>query len=172
MKFIQEKDKKVAEFVTGLPAELRRKLRPPLPPTLNQLSPKVNKYFLIILFNIGNLIQSINQAKEKIEAIFDDEKMSDQERQAKVSQLISSLPPEQKMIVQDAFGQQIIQTFPQYLLIDKNSVLKTRFDTNCILLHCTKYSFRAHNKVYFRISLSFQFMPKHKNLDQYLIGKV
>lgn len=56
MKFIQEKDKKVAEFVTGLPAELRRKLRPPLPPTLNQLSPKVNKYFLIILFNIGNLI--------------------------------------------------------------------------------------------------------------------
>jgi hypothetical protein len=42
MRNFQEKDRKVFEFVRSLPAELRKLVRPPLPPAFERLNPEVN----------------------------------------------------------------------------------------------------------------------------------
>jgi len=77
----QAKDRKVADFVMSLPPNVRRSLRPPLPPVLNQLPPEM---------------------KEKIETIFDDENTTDEQRQTKFWQLVNTLPTDEKIRIQDA----------------------------------------------------------------------
>ncbi|KAI1712241.1 hypothetical protein DdX_09791 [Ditylenchus destructor] len=67
----EAKNKKIIAFVKSLPEEQRQLVKPPLPPVLSQLSEEV---------------------RDKIEAIFENENLNEEERHAEFWKLVNNLP--------------------------------------------------------------------------------